>query len=106
VDPSIGVDQKGLADTIERLSCMCWEPPADQATTAGSRQGAGYAGSSALGRLGSAREIAATVAFLCSAEASYISGVDLLVDGGARAGTDWRVPEEERLRWHGPPGSA
>jgi NAD(P)-dependent dehydrogenase (short-subunit alcohol dehydrogenase family) len=66
---------------------------------------AGYVGTSALGRLGYAREIAAVAAFLCSSEASYISGIDLLVDGGARAGVDWLAPDEERLRWHGPPGS-
>ena len=34
------------------------------------------------GRLGTAEEIAATAAFLCSERASYITGVALLVDGG------------------------
>jgi len=34
------------------------------------------------GRLGEPREIAAAVAFLCSARAGYITGVALLVDGG------------------------
>ena len=34
------------------------------------------------GRLGSAEEIAAAAAFLCSERASYITGVSLLVDGG------------------------
>lgn len=33
-------------------------------------------------RLGEPRELAAAVAFLCSARASYITGVALLVDGG------------------------
>ena len=33
-------------------------------------------------RLGTAEEIAAAAAFLCSARASYITGVWLLVDGG------------------------
>jgi 3-oxoacyl-[acyl-carrier protein] reductase len=34
------------------------------------------------GRLGTAEEIAAAAAFLCSTRASYITGVALLVDGG------------------------
>ena len=35
-----------------------------------------------MGRMGSVDEFAATAAFLCSAPASYITGVSLLVDGG------------------------
>lgn len=37
-------------------------------------------------RLGKSHEIAATVAFLVSAGASYITGTDILVDGGTVAG--------------------
>ncbi len=39
-----------------------------------------------LARMGTADEIAAVVAFLCSADASYVTGVDWLVDGGATHG--------------------
>jgi NAD(P)-dependent dehydrogenase (short-subunit alcohol dehydrogenase family) len=39
-----------------------------------------------LGRLGDAWDIAHAVVFLCSDEASYITGVTLPVDGGATAG--------------------
>jgi 3-oxoacyl-[acyl-carrier protein] reductase len=35
-----------------------------------------------LGRLGTPQEIAATVAFLCSADAGYITGAELHVNGG------------------------
>lgn len=39
----------------------------------------------ALGRIGQAEEVAAVIRFLCSAEASYVTGSDVLVDGGAVA---------------------
>jgi NAD(P)-dependent dehydrogenase (short-subunit alcohol dehydrogenase family) len=38
-----------------------------------------------LGRLGLADEIASVAVFLCSAEASYVSGCDIRVDGGTTA---------------------
>ncbi len=42
-------------------------------------------GSGGKGRMGTADEIAKVVEFLCSDGASFITGVDLLVDGGATA---------------------
>ena len=41
--------------------------------------------SSALGRAGRAHEIASVIRFLCSDDASYITGTDVLVDGGSVA---------------------
>jgi NAD(P)-dependent dehydrogenase (short-subunit alcohol dehydrogenase family) len=35
-----------------------------------------------LGRLGTAEEVAATIAFLCSEGAAYITGQNIKVDGG------------------------
>ena len=43
---------------------------------------------SATGRVGTPGDIANAVAFLLSSDASFITGVDLLVDGGAVAGVD------------------
>jgi 3-oxoacyl-[acyl-carrier protein] reductase len=35
-----------------------------------------------LGRLGSAREVGALCAYLCSAHAAYITGAEIVIDGG------------------------
>ncbi|GAA2496809.1 arginine--tRNA ligase [Nocardia seriolae] len=43
---------------------------------------AGVGAQVALGRVGRSEDVAAAVAFLASGDASYITGVDLLVDGG------------------------
>jgi NAD(P)-dependent dehydrogenase (short-subunit alcohol dehydrogenase family) len=45
----------------------------------------GLVAASAAGRLGTPDEIAAAAAFLLGAEASFVTGIDLLVDGGVVA---------------------
>jgi len=44
-----------------------------------------YVAAIPLGRMGSTREVAVATAFLASAEASYITGAEVVVDGGATA---------------------
>ena len=46
-----------------------------------------------LGRVGDTEEIAAAIAFLCSDEASYITGTELIVDGGLSAANPMRAAD-------------
>jgi NAD(P)-dependent dehydrogenase (short-subunit alcohol dehydrogenase family) len=65
-----------------------------------------YAVRSALGRAGAVADIAGVVQFLTSAAASYLTGIDVLVDGGTLAHTDHWLDPGDRIRWHVAPGSA
>jgi NAD(P)-dependent dehydrogenase (short-subunit alcohol dehydrogenase family) len=60
-----------------------WSPALAQ-WAAGSRARADAVGAHfhPLGRVGSGQEVAATVCFLCSQAAAWITGVDIPVDGG------------------------
>jgi NAD(P)-dependent dehydrogenase (short-subunit alcohol dehydrogenase family) len=53
----------------------------------------------ALGRRGTPEEIAALVAFLLSDEASYITGIDVIHDGGVVAGYLHHATDEVRQWW-------
>lgn len=44
---------------------------------------------SAVGRIGTPEDVVNAVAFLVSSESSFVTGVDLLVDGGVVAGKKW-----------------
>lgn len=54
----------------------------------------------ALGRLGVADEIASVVEFLCSPGAAYVTGCDVVVDGGMLAGINHHLPEKVRTAYH------
>jgi len=54
-----------------------------------------------LRRLGTADEIAAVVAFVCSPAASYMTGTDLRVDGGVIAAMHHNAAEELARDWNG-----
>ena len=58
--------------------------------TAGSREAAEQQARETIpaGRLGEPADMGAAAAFLCSDQASYITGITLLVDGGMTAGVD------------------
>ena len=49
-----------------------------------------------LGRMGTSQEVAHTIEFLCSSKASFITGQDLVVDGGLsllwQGSSAWQVP--------------
>jgi NAD(P)-dependent dehydrogenase (short-subunit alcohol dehydrogenase family) len=55
-----------------------------------------------LARVGNADEIAAVVDFVCGPDASYITGTDILVDGGTIASMRVHAPEKIRERWDNP----
>jgi len=58
-----------------------------------------------LGRLGTAHDVAATVAFLLSDDAAYITGQELLVDGGVTMSVIGTLPRPQSVDQVGDQGS-
>ena len=65
-----------------------------------------YATQNALGRAGTVRDVAGVVEFLCSPAAAYVTGSDVLIDGGVLAHNDHHLEPVSRTRWHVAPGSS
>jgi len=59
-----------------------------------------YVKLSALGQPGEAEELGAIVGLLASPGGTYITGCDILADGGALATIENHLPENERAAWH------
>jgi 3-oxoacyl-[acyl-carrier protein] reductase len=58
-----------------------------------------------LGRLGEPRDIAAAVCFLAGPEASFVTGTDLVVDGGMVSKIHWPAGARELQNFHAEVGS-
>lgn len=70
-------------------------------TEMGRREGGAesIASIAALGRIATPAEVAGAIALLCSPAAAYVTGCDLLVDGGTLAGIAHQAPAETRAAW-------
>jgi NAD(P)-dependent dehydrogenase (short-subunit alcohol dehydrogenase family) len=67
------------------------DTPMGRLEVEGTGGAADLASGSALGRLARPEELATVIAFLCSDGASYMTGTDILVDGGAVAALGYLV---------------
>jgi len=81
------------ADTGVRVNCICpgtidtpWVDARRQASPDSEAFDAEMSARQPVGRLGTAEEVAAAVAYLCSSDAEFVTGSAMLVDGGLTAG--------------------
>jgi meso-butanediol dehydrogenase / (S,S)-butanediol dehydrogenase / diacetyl reductase len=72
---------------VNAVSPGAVDTPLSAATTGDPRIAAVFNDAIPLGRFGQPDEIAAAIAFLAAPEASFITGANLMVDGGVTAGT-------------------
>jgi meso-butanediol dehydrogenase / (S,S)-butanediol dehydrogenase / diacetyl reductase len=72
---------------VNAVSPGAVDTPLSMSTTSDPRLAAAFNAAIPLGRFGQPDEIAAAIAFMAADEASFITGANLLVDGGVTAGT-------------------
>jgi NAD(P)-dependent dehydrogenase (short-subunit alcohol dehydrogenase family) len=94
-----GLAKRGVKQLVQREAValgpsgarICSVSPGIIATPQGQQEAAAHPSMSRmvaqtpLGRMGEARELATVVAFLASDQASFVNGIDVLVDGGVFA---------------------
>jgi NAD(P)-dependent dehydrogenase (short-subunit alcohol dehydrogenase family) len=67
---------------VRRTSVSGWDGSRVEKTDHGEKLNAAFAERVPLGRLGRPEEIAKAVSFLASDESSYVTGIELFMDGG------------------------
>ncbi|MGQ4476449.1 SDR family oxidoreductase [Streptomyces sp. SAS_276] len=79
VEDAVGAERQDLVDVV------CGNDPSDTGAAPAQLTCVHLVEQTPLGRVGRAEDVAAAVAFLLSDEAAFVSGIDVLVDGGVCA---------------------
>jgi hypothetical protein len=65
-----------------------------------------YAAENSLGRLGTVDDVVRVIEFACSSAADFMTGCDLLVDGGVRAYMTHDADVPTGIHWHAVPSAS
>jgi NAD(P)-dependent dehydrogenase (short-subunit alcohol dehydrogenase family) len=71
------------------------DTPMMEAAVTNERVAAGFAAAIPMGRIGTPQEVAKGILFLASDDASYLTGVELVIDGGASVRTSLAAEQIE-----------
>jgi NAD(P)-dependent dehydrogenase (short-subunit alcohol dehydrogenase family) len=103
------VEQRALEWAREGARILSISPGVVDTPMGRAETGSGGAGNAALavqntplGRIAAADEIAAIAEFLCQPAAAFMTGCDILVDGGAISGFRYHASAEARRAWDHP----